>query len=184
MLLIRDDFSWLVNDLFISPRRCHSCFVKSFHPPAPPQVPQWLARQAAQGGRMQNAPWRRQARASGCSCYAQWSKMVKSYDFRLSWITASKKCRVDWLHATHCRVLGSFVCFGHRTLQQASARDCQRLQNPQIPRAIFLHRSHNINNSFQQLSTGFLDFKALLVWQLQCWQRGDVLVYLRIFQTM
>lgn len=151
MLLIRDDFSWLVNDLFISPRRCDSCFVKSFHPPAPPQVPQWLARQAAQGGRIQNAPWRQQARASGCSCYAQWSKleelwqtmqiaqftrMVKSYDFRLSWITASKKCRVDWLHATHCRVLGSFVCFGHRTLQQASARDCQRLQNPQISRTI------------------------------------------------
>ena len=73
------------------------------------------------------------ANYANCPVYKNGEKL---YDFRLSWITASKKCRVDWLHATHCRVLGSFVCFGHRTLQQASARDCQRLQNPQISRTI------------------------------------------------
>ena len=39
----------------------------------------------------------------------------------------------------------------------------------------------------RQLSTGFLDFGALFVWQLQCWQRGDVFyiysIYLWIFSN-
>ena len=52
--------------------------------------------------------------------------MVENYDFRI-WTTASKKCGVDWLNAT--AVSSNFV-FGPQTLQQASARDCQRLQNP------------------------------------------------------